>query len=143
MKQAQKSVLFPLAAVSFLALSLPARAPIAHAGVPAGVIQKRSETPQARPPAALERSKAVEQIHAFVDRAQSFQDVSLKVDSLVALAAMLWEGGGDAEYARQIFIDTHNFLKTFQPQEVNEAAAGAPPKGAPAPPSRRSLRLLR
>lgn len=144
MKLPQKRVLYSLALVSLFASNPPIHARQGYTNGIARNSQRRSGSTRVQPPAALERSKALEQIHAFVDKVQSFQDISLKLDSLVALAAILWKDGGDAEHARQIFIDTHNFLKTFQPQEVKDAPTGmASTKGSSSPPSRKTLRLLR
>ena len=134
-----KSVLYSLALASLLTAGTPARARQADAGGPA----KSSRVPAARPSAAAERTKAREYIYAFVDKAQSIQDLPLRIDTLVALASILWKDGGDAVYARQIFVDAHNFLKTFQPQEVKGSAAAATPAEAAATPSRKTLRLLR
>lgn len=145
MKLLQKRVLYSLALVALATSYPPVDARQRYADKMSRNSQRRAENPPTQPPAILKRSKAMEQIHAFVDKAQSLQDITLKVDSLIALAAALWKDGGDAVYARQIFIDTHNFLKTFQPQEVKDTTTGtAPAKGSSSlPPSRKTLRLLR
>lgn len=132
-----KRMLHSLALASLLASQAPAHARQGGPEPAARSSQRRA----AKPDAPAERSKSLEQVHAFVDRAQTFQDVFLKIESLVALATVLWKDGRDAEYARQVFLDTHNFLKTVQPREAADAAT--PPAGASAAPPRRALRFLR
>ena len=134
----QSRVLSALTLASLLAVCPPAHARQVDAGKAAPISRGRA----ARPAAALERRKALEQVHAFVDRVQSLQDISLKADTLISLASLLWKDGRDAEYARQIFVDTHNFLKTFQPREVKDAA-DTTRAAAAAQPSRKALRQLR
>ncbi len=134
-----KRVLFSLALASLLASNQPAHALQEQADNALRSGQRRA----GKPPAPARRQKSLEEIHAFVDKARTFQDVFVKVDSLAALAAILWKDGGDAEYARQVFIDTHSFLKTVQPQDATEAPPGAAAKGVSPQPSRRALRFLR
>lgn len=145
MKLPFKRVLVSLPLAALLCQNAPALARQAPAGGAASSTQKRAATPAERPRTSPGRTKALAQIHAFVERARSFQDITQRIDGLVALASILWQDGGDAEYARQVFVDAHNCLKTFRPVEAQAAPTGAAATngGASSQLSSKALRLLR
>lgn len=79
-----KRVLFSLALASLLASNLPALAMQEQTDGARQSGQRRA----GKPPAPAGRRKSLEEIHAFVDRVRTFQDVSVKIDGLAAFAAV-------------------------------------------------------
>ena len=73
-------------------------------------------------PGAQQRADAILRLRGYADRALGFRDVEAKVQTLTAMAHALWSY--DEPSARQLFLQTYNYLKSIKVPEAGTAAAG-------------------
>ena len=77
--------------------------------------ERKSSVPSSKPAQKKNSDKALASrlrtVHELVDRAKTFNDLQAKTTTLVNLASLLWQYGGEEAYARQLFMQLHDELK--------------------------------
>lgn len=83
----------------------------------------KKQSPKTYPPTVSEQENiitaqnrllAVQRVRALADRAMKFQDLKLKIRTLIGIGDILWGKGNDVEYARALFLKLFDLLRSTE-----------------------------